>query len=183
MRCNKCGEKLGRNDSYCPICGARCEKTEKPIPQKTKVLMNFPASFDKVFLIVIISIAFDSALKVALLLGYFVSIGLGMVGFFFVLSASTVLLASMLDTLEFVDKDTIKIVRVLRRKTEIYKISSIAYVTDEQPGKTYRPESSYRPRYLVYSKEGMILFHMRNCYELYKLFDYYGIEMRIHHGV
>ena len=183
MRCNKCGEKLKKGDSYCPICGEKYVEPEKAVPKKNKVFIYAPNTID-----IVLWVFADVYLILILpgLIGYFlgkVFVLLGITVFVVMAVPIAMFLLPFWISVEFIDGKQIKVVNYFKRKTEVYEISNIGYVTDFHSEKTDYPASMRKPTYLVYSKSGMLLFKMRNCYELYKLFDYYGIEMRIHHGV
>ena len=186
MRCNKCGEKLRTGDSYCPICGEKYVEPKKTLPPKTKFFVKIEDSPGGwgiycfiAFLGMILStcIAFIAGvLPVAL--GYDFNWLLFILTFIFPFALTIIYIISELDTLEVIDGKTIKITRFLKRKTEYYEISNISYISDY-----LNFEITGRGPFIAYNKEGDELFSTINTFDLYKVFDYYGIEMRLHHGV
>ena len=185
MRCNKCGEKLSNTDKHCPFCGATYVKSEKIIPKKQKVFLNWPTKGD-IAIFVIGWISFTIYIAIISYIFWRISIALSVFVFLILFVLISFFQIRTLNILEV--KDDNIIVTKFFQENKIYSISkynisTIAYVTDETQKYANHPRGNRRPRYMVYSKDGYLLFTTANCYTMYTLFDYYGIEMRIYHGV
>lgn len=189
MRCNKCGEKLNKNDSYCPFCGEKYTSPKKIMPKSNKVYIKIEDSpagwkcyiFEAVLLLI-------CCLAISILPATFSLIGGNSFKFWIVAMVFPIpgffvakLLISDLDTLEIINGEQIKITRAWKRKYEYYSLSDIAYLTD---GANYIPNKfKFKYPLLAMSKDGDILFQTLNFDDIRILFAYYGVEIKIYHGV
>jgi len=172
MYCNNCGEKLGKNDSYCPVCGATTVKEEKIKPKKRRLLEGaVPIT------VIIVTMIFSPFL-------FGINIATVIFSLVILIIFGWGLIPIWKTHMYFENDKSFKIVEWFGTKKTTYNYSDIGYVkiceVEYTPGK-YANNKICKIK--VYGKSELEMFEYTYSPRIIEWFKYYDIEIRREYSV
>lgn len=175
MYCNKCGEKISKDDKFCPYCGTTYVESVRARP-KSNVIWNFGGGgpipiviFMAVFLMPIIMV---------------VVLSKNLASAIFALISLLVVTLLIFDHVKFENDESLKFVSLLGLKVKKIKLDDIGYckiLPLEFVG--YR-NFIYRMRPMEICSKGGIVYHkFFYSRKFIEWIEYYGIEVKREYSI